>query len=56
MAIEEFLENGIESKKLETYREFMSETWEYISEKQKDADLLEQEIEKIILNRNLNSE
>ena len=40
---------GIESQKIEIYREFIAETVEYISEKQKDADSLEQEIERLIL-------
>ena len=51
MIIEEFLDNGIESPKIEIYRDFIAETVEYISEKQKDADSLEQEIERLILTK-----
>ena len=51
MIIEEFIDNGIQSKKLDIYREFIDKSCEYISEKQKSADLLEQEMNSIMLSK-----
>ena len=49
MVIEEFLDNGIASPKLEIYREFIGKICEYISLKQEDVDLLEKEINTLML-------
>ena len=51
MVIEEFLDNGIESKKMKIYEELIQDICEYISQKQKDADLLEQEIDQYMFNK-----
>lgn len=51
MVIDEFLENGIESKKMDIYRDMIENSCEYISEKQKDADFLEQEIDALLLSK-----
>ena len=42
---------GIESSKLDYYREFINDCCEYISSKQKDADLLEQEMDSLMMSR-----
>ena len=49
MIIEEFLDNGYDSKLLEVYREYLEGICEYISSKQKEADDLESEINSLIL-------
>lgn len=51
MIIEEFLDNGIESEKLRIYKELIHDTCGYLSEKQKDADMLEQEINELMLKK-----
>ena len=52
MIIDEFLETkDTNSANIEKYREFIKANCEYISEKQKDADLLDQEIGQLILNK-----
>ena len=51
MIIDEFLENGIMSSKLEEYREFIHNNCEYIYSKQRNADLLEQEINQLLLEK-----
>ena len=50
MVIDEFLENGIETKKMDIFKEITENSSEYISEKQKDADNLEVAIDEILLN------
>ena len=52
MIIEEFLDNhDIESEKMNQYRDFVRHECEYISLKQKDADMLETEINHLMLSR-----
>ncbi len=51
MVLDEFLTNGIDSLKLSLYKDFIEDSCEYISEKQKDADLLEQEMDAVLLSR-----
>ena len=51
MIIEEFLDHGLESKKISIYKEFIEDSCEYISQKQKDADILEQEMNLLMLNK-----
>ena len=52
MIIDEFLDNkDVTSSQLEIYREFIKEWCEYISLKQKDADMLEIDINQLMLSR-----
>ena len=51
MVLEEFLDYGVNTKMEEKYREFNQEICEYISEKQKKADSLEQEINTLLLHK-----
>ena len=52
MVIKEFLNHhDVTSSRMEQYRNFIHESYEYISSKQRDADLLEQEINHLMLNK-----
>ena len=52
MVIEEFLDSSlVDSEAMDFYRSFISEWCEYISLKQRDADMLEQDIEQLMLSR-----
>ena len=51
MVLEEFLDNGYDTPMLSAYRELVGDICEYISEKQKSVDLLEQSINQLLLDR-----
>lgn len=50
MVITEFLENGILNDKLGDIEKIINESCEYISEKQRSIDFLEQEVDNLLLN------